>query len=102
MADNTPPHAAPADHDHEDWFEIYNPRPGPADLSGFYLTDNLTNKFQYLIPAGYTIPPGGHLLVWADNKRQIGLRLVAGHKSELHRRRCHLAASQQQKAARPQ
>ena len=36
------------------------------------------------------------------NKRQIGLRLVAGHKSELHRRRCHLAASQQQKAARPQ
>ncbi|RLT17046.1 MAG: hypothetical protein DWI28_06780, partial [Planctomycetota bacterium] len=66
MADNTTTLADPADNDLEDWFEIYNPGPGPADLSGFYLTDNLTNKFQYLIPAGYTIPPGGHLLVWAD------------------------------------
>ncbi|MST93910.1 MAG: hypothetical protein EXS33_01315, partial [Pedosphaera sp.] len=68
MADNTSTLADPADNDLEDWFEIYNPGTGTADLSGFYLTDNLTNKFQYLIPPGYTIPPGGHLLVWADNE----------------------------------
>src|SRR5204862_1620576 len=39
-----------------------------VSLEGYYLTGNLTNKFHYQIPAGYTIPPGGHLLVWADNE----------------------------------
>src|SRR5439155_16858409 len=53
---------------YDDWFEIYNPDAKTVSLGGYYLTDNLTNKFQYQIPNGYTIPPGGHLLVWADNE----------------------------------
>jgi hypothetical protein len=52
----------------DDWFELYNPGPNPANLAGYFLTDNLTNKLQFEIPAGYTIPPGGFLLVWADNE----------------------------------
>jgi hypothetical protein len=28
----------------------------------------LSDQFQYQIPAGYSIPPGGHFLVWADNE----------------------------------
>ena len=68
MADNLTTLADPADGDYEDWFEIYNPGTNTVNLSGFYLTDTFTNKFQSLIPAGYTIPPGGHLLVWADNE----------------------------------
>ncbi|MCX6904839.1 MAG: lamin tail domain-containing protein, partial [Verrucomicrobia bacterium] len=39
-----------------------------ADLSGYYLTQDLTNKTKFQIPAGYTIPPHGFLLVWADKK----------------------------------
>ena len=40
------------------------------DLGGFFLTDNLTNKFQFEIPNNgrYVIPPGGFLLVWADGE----------------------------------
>jgi hypothetical protein len=70
MADNTSTIADPADHDFEDWFEIYNPGTNTVDLGGYYLTDNLTNKFQYLVPNNghYVIPPAGFLLVWADNE----------------------------------
>ncbi|MSU31737.1 MAG: hypothetical protein EXS25_03560 [Pedosphaera sp.] len=68
MADNSTTVSDPADGNFEDWFEIFNPGPEIADLSGFYLTDTLTNKFQYQIPRGYKIPVNGHLLVWADNE----------------------------------
>jgi hypothetical protein len=51
----------------DDWFELYNPGASPVSLSGYYLTDNLSNKTQFAIPAGFTIPANGYLLVWADN-----------------------------------
>lgn len=35
----------------EDWFELYNPAAQPVDLSGFYLTDDLTQPERYRIPA---------------------------------------------------
>jgi hypothetical protein len=50
-----------------DWFELYNAGPTRADLSGYFLTDNLSLRDQFKIPAGYTIAPDGRLLVWADN-----------------------------------
>ncbi len=68
MADNTTTLADPADNDFEDWFEIYNPDDAVADLSGFYLGTSLTNQTQFRIPDGYTIPPQGYLLVWADGE----------------------------------
>jgi hypothetical protein len=62
--------ADPADGDFEDWFELYNPGPQAVDLGGLFLTDNLTNRFQFEIPKNghYVIPPGGYLLVWADGE----------------------------------
>jgi hypothetical protein len=70
LADNTKTLADPADTQCEDWFELYNPTTNTVDLGGYYLTDNLTNKAQFLIPNNghYLIPPGGYLLVWADNE----------------------------------
>ena len=56
---------------YDDWFELYNPGPTPANLAGYFLTDNLANKFQFTIPAGYVIPPHGFLLVWADNRPNL-------------------------------
>ncbi len=58
----------PADNDHDDWFELYNPNDYAVDLGGYYLTDNLTNQTQFRIPNGYVVPAGGYLLVWADNE----------------------------------
>ncbi|HWQ90860.1 MAG TPA: lamin tail domain-containing protein, partial [Clostridia bacterium] len=70
LADNVATLADPADNNYEDWFEIYNPGDTAIDLGGYYLTDNLTQPLQYMVPANghYTLPPGGFLLVWADDE----------------------------------
>jgi hypothetical protein len=67
MADNQ---AALADTDgnYEDWFEIYNPGSDPADLSGSFLTDDLSVPMLWPIPPGTIIPGHGYLLVWADGE----------------------------------
>ncbi|MFM8359103.1 MAG: lamin tail domain-containing protein, partial [Verrucomicrobiota bacterium] len=70
MAQNTRTLADPADGDWDDWIELYNSGPNPVDLTGYHLTDNLTNSLaaMFRIPAGYPLPPGGRLLVWADGE----------------------------------
>src|SRR5207247_6392317 len=70
MASSTSTPAAPTTSPakFDDWLERYTPRTNAINLAGYFLTDNLTNKFQYEIPPGYAIPPGGFLLVWADNE----------------------------------
>jgi hypothetical protein len=55
----------------DDWIELYNPGATPANLAGYFLTDNLANKTQFEIPPGYVIPPHGFLLVWADNRPNL-------------------------------
>jgi hypothetical protein len=66
MADNAVTLLNPGTGKYDDWFEIYNPSNVTANLAGYFLTDTLTNQFQFQIPVGYTIPPHGFLLVWAD------------------------------------
>lgn len=68
MADNKTTVADPADGDFEDWFELYNAGDTPAGLADYYLGTSLTNRTKFRIPAGYTIPAGGYLLVWADSE----------------------------------
>jgi hypothetical protein len=70
MAQNTTGITDPADGDFDDWIELYNPGVIPADLSGYFLTDNLTNKTTSILPPGTLVPAGGFLLVWADNEPQ--------------------------------
>src|ERR1043166_8247489 len=70
LADNAHTLADPADGGFEDWFEIYNPGATAVDLGVYFLTDSLTNKFQFEVPNNghYRVPAGGYLLVWADNE----------------------------------
>src|SRR5207253_5592612 len=72
MADNSHTLTNPAGGKADDWFELYNYGTNTVDLGGYYLTGTLTNQFKSLIPSGYTIPPHGFLLVWADNKSTSG------------------------------
>lgn len=60
--------ADPADNRFQDWFELYNPGSAPVDLEGWFLSDSVTNRFGFRIPAGYVLPRGGYLLVWADEE----------------------------------
>jgi len=68
LADNQTTLADPADNDFEDWFELYNPGDVAAALAGFYFGTSLTNETKFRIPNGYTVPPRGYLLVWADDE----------------------------------
>ena len=55
----------------EDWIELYNPDPEPFDLSGLYLTDDLSNPAKWRIPGAdaqlTTILSKNVLLIWLDN-----------------------------------
>jgi CotH kinase protein/Lamin Tail Domain/PA14 domain/Putative Ig domain len=68
MAANASSVTDPADGDHDDWFELHNAGSAAVDLTGYFLTDNLTNWNQFRIPPGYVLPAGGFLVVWADNE----------------------------------
>src|SRR5262245_43398563 len=57
------------DGSYSDWVEIHNPDTEPVSLAGWYLTDNATKKTKWQFPA-VTIPAGGYLLVFADDKNR--------------------------------
>jgi len=69
MADNAAPDGFPdpADGRFQDWFELYNPNTNAVDISGYYLTDTLSQPAKWLIPPNTFISGRGYLLVWADN-----------------------------------
>jgi hypothetical protein len=70
MAANTASLRDPADNAADDWFELHNPGAEAVDLGGYFLTDNLYNRRQFMVPTNgqYVIPARGFLLVWADGE----------------------------------
>lgn len=65
MADNGITIAGP-DGSTPDWIELYNAGTQTVDLSGMYLTDDLTDPTCWQFLEGTTIGPGEYLLVLAD------------------------------------
>jgi hypothetical protein len=64
--------AADEDGDHPDWIELHNNGAQAVDLGGWGLSDAPSNPFKWSFPAGVSIAPGGHLLIWASGKdRQV-------------------------------
>jgi hypothetical protein len=57
---------------YEDWVELYNESLNPVDVGGMYLTDAFSKPTKWQIPAGYTIPSQGTLLIWCDNDPSDG------------------------------
>jgi hypothetical protein len=52
----------------EDWVEIYNAGTQPVSLDGMYISDNFFVPTKFPLPAGLSVPAGGHLLLWADSE----------------------------------
>ncbi len=57
---------------YEDWVELYNPGTEAIDLSGMYMTDDMSDPIQWQFPDGMTIDAGGYLVVWADKDTDQG------------------------------
>ncbi len=68
LAENDGAFSDPADGNSDDWFEIYNPTGAAVNLAGWTLSDMPGAPSPFVVPAGWTIPAGGFLLVWADNE----------------------------------
>lgn len=66
MASNNSSEADPQGQ-FDDWIEIYNHGTFAIDISGMYMTDNLSSPTQWQIPPVTIINPGAYLLIWADN-----------------------------------
>ncbi|MEQ8819352.1 MAG: lamin tail domain-containing protein [Sumerlaeia bacterium] len=54
--------------DRDDWIELYNAGSQEIGLSGYSLTDDLSQPRLFSFPAGTRIAAKGHLLVWADDE----------------------------------
>lgn len=68
MASNQSALVDPADGSFDDWIELYNPGLPSGDLSGWFLSDDPDEPFKFQIPAGFEVPAGGFLTVWADDE----------------------------------
>jgi hypothetical protein len=65
MADNGITVAGP-DGNSPDWIEIFNAGNKTINLTGMYLTDDLTDPTCWQFPEDTTIGPKEYLIVWAD------------------------------------
>jgi hypothetical protein len=68
MAENDGFATDPADGAAADWFELHNPTDLTVNLAGWMLSDDPVAPAKFTIPAGWSIPPRGYLIVWADNQ----------------------------------
>jgi hypothetical protein len=55
-----------------DAVEILNPNLTPANISGWFLSDDFATPKKYRIPDGTTIAPGGYLVLYESNSFGIG------------------------------
>jgi len=62
------------DSDFNDWLELKNIGEEAVNLSGYYLTDNTDEltSWQFDLNKDFIIPPGGYLLIWADDEPDEG------------------------------
>ncbi len=51
---------------YDDWIELHNNSGASVSLSGYHLTDDSTELDKWTFP-NVSIPPGGYVIVWADN-----------------------------------
>ncbi len=67
--------------EYEDWFELYNTGAVAFDLTGYFLSDDDEEPMKWEIPAGVSIAPGEHLLVYAsDRDENVGGNLHTSFK----------------------
>lgn len=66
MASNASIIADPDNGEYADWVELYNASNQDIDISGWFLSDNISDTTKWQLPAGTTINAFGFLLLWCD------------------------------------
>ena len=68
QASNTKTIKSPVWAEYADWIELINTSASEVNLGGYFLSDDLSLKNKWIIPANTIIPPNGVLVFWADNR----------------------------------
>ncbi|MFH0733221.1 MAG: lamin tail domain-containing protein [bacterium] len=68
MASNTSAIQDPDFSENVDYIELFNSTDALVDISGWYITDNLSNTTKWQFPNNSVIASKGFLIIWADNK----------------------------------
>jgi hypothetical protein len=58
-------------NEYEDWVEIYNPSGSSIDISGYHLSDKVTDPTKWPIPAGTSIPAGGKKVFYCSDRNIV-------------------------------
>ena len=56
----------------EDWIELYNKSASTVNLSGYYITDNVSNIKKWQLPEGTLLPANKYLILWCDEDQEQG------------------------------
>ncbi|OFY87667.1 MAG: hypothetical protein A3F72_13145 [Bacteroidetes bacterium RIFCSPLOWO2_12_FULL_35_15] len=65
--------------DTPDWVELYNAGGSAVSLTGYYLSDKISNPTKWAIPLGVSIPSNGFLLIWCSGQNtMVGTNIHAG------------------------
>ncbi len=54
-----------------DWIELFNAGSTSVSLTGYHLSDKISNPTKYTFPAGVSIPANGFLRVWASSANVV-------------------------------
>ncbi|MCW3085242.1 MAG: Spore coat protein CotH [Bacteroidetes bacterium] len=57
--------------DTPDWIELYNGGPAAVSLTGYSLSDKISNPTKWSFPAGINIASHAYLLVWCSGKNVV-------------------------------
>ena len=55
-----------------DWVELYNRGGSAIDLTGYTVTDDLSNPTKAILGSGVSVPAGGYTLIWCDGSASLG------------------------------
>lgn len=58
--------------DMDDWIEIYNAASESINLSGLFISDDLTDPHKWQISASHNIPSEGYAIIWFDGEPEQG------------------------------
>ncbi len=56
----------------EDWIELYNNTNTTKDLTGYFLSDDITKPSKWKFPDGTKISPNEYKIIWADEEKNDG------------------------------
>ena len=68
------------DGDQSDWLELFNSGDSPANVGGWWLSDDPALPMKWAIPAGTTIPARGFLVIFASSKNRTAPQLHTNFK----------------------